>query len=79
MTDSKCFFHKILNTGLLTTCILTIVLVLTQVVQAEYRPPGNQKPPGTNTDSSGTRFSDQATIVLTYTLVPYILCLLPSF
>ncbi|WP_460203922.1 hypothetical protein [Scytonema sp. NUACC21] len=59
MTHRKWLLHKLLNTGLLTTCILTIVLSFTHVGLAEYRPPSNQKPPGTNTDSSGTRFLAQ--------------------
>ncbi|KAF3885932.1 MULTISPECIES: hypothetical protein [Nostocales] len=67
MDRRKWFFHKLLNTQFLTTGILTAMLLLTQVV-AEYRPPGNQKPPRTNTDSSGTRFFEQFPNVLSYTL-----------
>ncbi|MUG99584.1 hypothetical protein F7734_47805 [Scytonema sp. UIC 10036] len=73
MAHSKWFFHKLFNTRLLTTGILTVVLLLTQVIQTEYRPPGNQKPPRTNTDSSGTRFSDQFPNLLIYTSTPSIL------
>ncbi|GAA6615141.1 hypothetical protein [Scytonema sp. NUACC26] len=69
MTQNKWVFHKLLKTKFLTISILTVALLLTQPVQAEYRPPDNQKPPRTNTDSSGTRFSHHSANVLSYTSI----------
>jgi hypothetical protein len=66
MTQDKWVFHKLLKTQFLIISI-SIALLFAQAVQAEYRPPGNQKPPRTNTDSSGTRFSNRTVTVLAYT------------
>ncbi|WP_341530782.1 DUF928 domain-containing protein [Nostoc sp. UHCC 0302] len=55
MTYKKSHLHKLLNTKVLISCILTTTLGISQTALAGYQPPPDQKPPSGYSDSSGVR------------------------
>ncbi len=54
-TDNKKSWHKLWHTRVLTSCILSGILGVTQTALAGYKPPKDQKPPSGYSDSSGVR------------------------
>ncbi|MBD2386621.1 DUF928 domain-containing protein [Cylindrospermum sp. FACHB-282] len=55
MTYSKWLLHKLFDPRLLTSCVLSMTLGITQTALAGYQPPRDQKPPSGHSDSSGVR------------------------
>ncbi|AFZ23957.1 hypothetical protein Cylst_1685 [Cylindrospermum stagnale PCC 7417] len=55
MIHRKWLLHKLLDAKLLTSCILSMTLGLSQTALAGYQPPPDQKPPSGHSDSSGVR------------------------
>lgn len=54
MTHRKWLLHRLFYAKLLTSCILSMTLGVTQTA-AGYQPPTDQKPPSGHSDSSGVR------------------------
>lgn len=47
--------HKLLSAKILTICVMTITIGVTQAAYPGYQPPPDQKPPTGYSDSSGIR------------------------
>jgi hypothetical protein len=78
MTDKKKYLNKLLNTRVLTSCILSIILGVTQSALSAYQPPKDQKPPSGYSDSSGIRGSCKTTSERLLILL-FILLIVPLF
>lgn len=70
--------NKLLNTRVLTSCILSIILGVTQSAPSAYQPPKDQKPPSGYSDSSGVRGSCKTTSERLLILL-FILLIVPLF
>jgi hypothetical protein len=55
MTKQEKFSDKLWPTRVLTSCLLSLILGVTQTALAGYKPPKDQKPPSSYSDSSGVR------------------------
>ncbi|WP_414569452.1 DUF928 domain-containing protein [Nostoc sp. CCY 9925] len=61
MDDKNKSLHKFLHSSILTSCILSAILGVSQTALGGYQPPKDQKPPSGYSDSSGVRGSCSAT------------------
>lgn len=55
MTKLQSLLKKCIDSRLVTSCVTTLLVAVTQVALAGYAPPPDQRPPSGQTTSSGTR------------------------